>query len=823
MSEQTPQVNKPSGLPSRREIHGSKPAVEAVPAADVKASAASEPTRVSLFNQVKPTEAAPEITPWEDLVSPAQSQKPKATRTGGKATAGKGTTGGRAAKGGATGGRAAKGGSQAAAKSAAKAPAKAKPGFFKRLLKGTFLLGLVGFIIGAISFMVAYTMIKVPAPGEFALAQNTTVYYSDGESELGSFGELNRTIIDPKTLPAHVGHAVVASEDRTFYTNSGIDLMGIGRAAFNNLKGGPLQGGSTLSQQYVERYYLDTTTGYWGKLKEAILALKINRQQSKEEILGNYLNTIYFGRGAYGIEEAAQRYFGHPASELTISESAMLAGIIPAPSAWDPAISPEKAQQRFERVLDLMVEDKWITAEERSAAQFPSVKELGATASFTGTNGYLMEQIRQELIAKAGFTPEQINTGGYKIISTLDKGQQEQAVRAVSEIPEGHAPNLRVALSAVDPRTGEIVAEYAGADYQQLQSNSVTQDYAMAGSTMKPLGLMGYIAAGGSINDVYNANSGVQIVDSRTGEISPPIRNYDDISYGMINLRYSTAKSANTSFLAMNDAMGPEKTTEAAKRLGLPDNSVGLEDNLNNILGSAAVHNIDLTRAYATFASGGVRIDPHIVRSVSDSSGETVYTASTKGERVYTVEEVSEILPALKDVISQGSGYKAAVLGRPVAGKTGTSQDAKSAQFVAFIPQLVTTVTFHQVGPNGEQETITPWNGLREVTGSSIPGEVWVNFMSSVLDRYEYADFDWFVPQNRVSKFTKHAYVPPTPKPEKEVEQKPEEKPAPAEKPVEQPQPQPPAEEKPAEPAQPGQLNPEPSVPAPKDPNDKPA
>ncbi|EEH64286.1 transglycosylase [Gleimia coleocanis DSM 15436] len=699
---------------------------------------------------------------------------------------------------------------------------KLKASLGKRIFKGFAFTTLLGIILGIAGFSIAYAMIKLPAPGEFALAQNTTVYYADGETEMGTFGELNRKIIDAKQLPEYVGQAVVASEDRSFFTNSGIDLFGIARAAVNNLRGGPLQGGSTLSQQYVERYYLDTTTGYVGKMKEAILALKINRQQSKEEILGNYLNTIYFGRGAYGIEAAAQEYFGHSATELTLSESAMLAGIIPAPSAWDPAVSPDIAKKRFERVLNLMVEDGWITEAERSEATFPEVIEPQVSASFSGTNGYLMQQIRTELVKKAGFTEEQINTGGYKIISTIDKEIQNNALQAVAQIPSGHAENLRVALSAVDPNTGEIVAEYAGADYQKLQSNAVTQDYAMAGSTMKPLGLMGYIAAGGTINDVYNGNSGVEIKDSRTGVVAPKLRNFGNVSYGYINLRYATAKSANSPFVYMNDAMGPEKTVEAAKRLGLSDDVVGFEDNLNNILGSAAVHNIDLTRAYATFANGGVRIDPHIVRQVKDGADDVIYTADTKGERVYSTEEVSEIFPALRDVVQFGSGFNANVLGRPVAGKTGTSEENRSAQFVAFIPQLVTTVSFYQVGPNGETETITPWNGLDQVTGSSIPGQVWANFMIPTVEKYPYADFDWFKQQYRQSKFKKQ-YVPPVEKEEKPAEPSPEPQ-KPAEIVKEEDEPAQPKD--PAQPEQPVQPDPAPgtgsndgATPVPVDPN----
>ena len=192
------------------------------------------------------------------------------------------------------------------------------------------VLGTVAVIaaVGAGLFFAAYQSIAVPEPDDFSQAETTNVYYADGETLMGSYAEYDRTSVDFATLPLHVGHAVVASEDRTFFENEGIDLRGIARALWNNLRGLPTQGGSTITQQYVERYYVGTTTSYTGKFKEAILAIKIDNQQDKEEILGNYLNTIYFGRGSYGIEVAAQNYFGKPASELTVSESALLAGVI---------------------------------------------------------------------------------------------------------------------------------------------------------------------------------------------------------------------------------------------------------------------------------------------------------------------------------------------------------------------------------------------------------------------------------------------------------------------------------------------------------------
>ncbi len=645
--------------------------------------------------------------------------------------------------------------------------AKPKRSVWAKIGWGILGCAVVGMVLGVVAFAIAFAMIKVPEPGEFALAQKTTVYYSDGTTPLGSFSEIDRTIIDTSTLPDYVGNAVVASEDRTFYTNSGIDLRGIARAVINNVSGGAPQGGSTLSQQYVERYYLDTTTTYLGKIKEAILALKINRQQSKETILSNYLNTIYFGRGAYGIEEAAQKYFGHPAAQLTLSESAMLAGIIPAPSAWDPAVDPDQAQQRWRRVLNLMAEDGRISAEEAQSAVFPEVIDPATTSSsMTGTTGYLMQQIRTELVNVAGISDEAIDSGGYTIVSTIDASAQQAAIDAVKALPEDRPENLRVALSAINPANGEIVAEYAGDDYQVIQRNGVTQDRAMAGSTFKPFGLLAYINSGGTLDDVYNGNSPLTVADRRGGEAE--IENFANVSYGYVNMLRATANSVNTAYTQMNNAMGPEKTKEAAIALGIPEDTPGLTEDLVNVLGSASPHNIDLTRAYATFASGGVRTDPHIVRQVTKGKGVVIYTAPTEGTRVFPERIVSGILPAMEAAAQWGSADKAGAIGRPVAAKTGSSSDNRSAQFAGFIPQLAAVVSMYQVGEDGSEESITPFGGESEITGSTWPGTVWHDFMAAVTQTMEVQEFTWFTPLKQRSTYTDAQPTPtqtPTPTP----------------------------------------------------------
>lgn len=724
-----------SGLPSRRDIHQSGSA--------------------SLSSSARPT-AKPTVGRKQSSVSAGRPVAAKSSTTGRRVKASAGAAGSRG------GGR---GGSS----------------IWKKLGIGLVFLILVMVIVSAGAFLTAYAMIKVPAPGEFALAQKTTVYYSDGATEMGTFAEVDRTVIDASTLPKYVGYAVVASEDRSFYTNSGIDLKGIGRAIINNLAGGARQGGSTLSQQYVERYYLDTTTSYLGKLKEAILALKINRQQSKDEILGNYLNTIYFGRGAYGIEEASKKYFGHPASELTLSESALLAGIIPAPSAWDPAVDPDQAKARWERVLNLMVEDGYISAEDASAAKFPETIDEASSTSMSGTKGYLLQQIRVELARDAGLSDEEIDSGGLRVVSTIDKDMQAAAEKAVASIPEGHSPNLRVALSAVNPENGEVYAAYGGADYQERQQNAVTQDRAMAGSTFKPFGLLAYIEAGGSIDDMYNGNSPLEVTDPRTGETAE-VTNFADMSYGYVTMLRATALSINSAYALMNVEVGPEQTRQTAIKLGLPEDTPSLGDEMFNVLGSASPHNLDLTRAYATLASGGIRTTPHFVREVSNgNSSSVIYSAPTSGERVVEAADISAIMPALEATAEWGSAEKASALGRPVAAKTGSSEDNRSAQFAGFIPQMATVVSMYQPSEDGmSEESITPFGGEESITGSTWPGSVWRDFMLAATEKLEVRDFEWFTPQSRISSFDTYTPEPePSPTPTPEPSQTPSQQPEP--------------------------------------------
>ena len=633
-----------------------------------------------------------------------------------------------------------------------KGPAKKKHRWAKRIGFSILTVFLGVFIAGMAVFLYLYNTLAVPAPDDLALAQKTTVYYADGTTEMGTLGEINRQIIDTTKLPDYVPKTIVASEDRTFYTNNGVDLKGIFRALVNNLRGGARQGGSTLTQQYVERYYIGETTSYTGKLKEAVLAIKINREKTKDEVIGAYMNTIYFGRGAYGIDAAAQAYFGHGAHELTLSESALLAAVIPAPSAWDPAVNPDKAKERWERDLNLMVEDGWITQAERDAAVFPETIDPDTlnSASMTGTNGYLMAQVKQELIASGQFDEDKISQGGLRITSTIVKEHQEQAVAAaegMNEVEGWDPTHQHVALSSMDPTTGEILAEYAGADYEKRQQNAVTQDIAMAGSSFKPFALLANARLGGTVYDTYSGKSPQYFRGMGT-----PVYNDGGYSFGNVTLVKATAYSMNTVFVGLNDDVEPENTLKAAIDAGIPEDTVGLNDELLNVLGPSSPHNIDLTTAYSTIANGGERVTAHIVKKVEDSNGKLLYSGDVAPKRVFEVEEVSSIMPAL-EAVTKGEGTAAnvdsAIARLTTAGKTGTSSDQLSAQFVGFVPGMVTAVSMYQSDDAGNSVPLDDVGGLDQFHGGDWPVDVWIDYMKPATANLPGDDFPWKVESNR--------------------------------------------------------------------------
>ena len=594
-------------------------------------------------------------------------------------------------------------------------------------------------VLGVVAFAALYIALDIPEPEDIALAQKTTVYAKDGRTEIGTFGQYDRNPVALEDISEDFQHAVVASEDRSFYTNNGIDLKGITRALWNNVRGKPLQGGSTLTQQYVERYYLGQTTSLRGKVREAVLALKIDRAQPKNQILENYLNTIYYGRGAYGIEAAARKYFGVSADRLTLAQSAMLAGIIPAPSAWDPAVDPDMARVRFDRVLNLMKTDGYITAEERQAQVFPQTIDYVPGEDWSGPNGHVMAAIANELVDAGVATYDELGQMGLKVVSTIDASMQEAAAAAVAELPEDRPENNHVGLISMDPSNGEVRALYGGADYAARQQNAVIQDHAQAGSTFKVFALAAAIDQGVSLNKGLTGAASKDFSGVR-------ITNSQGIGYGTVSLLNATRSSVNTAYVQLNEQIGPQATVDAAIAAGIPKDTPGLEANLTNVLGSAAPTAWDMARAYGTFASGGLRREPHLVRIATNASGKAIYKGDTSGTRVFDEKVAQRVTYALSFVTrSGGSGATAARLGRASAGKTGTSEGPWSSWFCGYIPQLVTVVDMYQVGPNGEMQKIDSFGKYanQPIYGGTYPVEIWTSYMKAATADMEVQPFDY--------------------------------------------------------------------------------
>lgn len=743
-----------------------------------------------------------DASPSGDALSwlPADAGMPQAAAaTAGTGASGAQGAGAASATGAAAGHSARAASSRRGPKNRAAKQGKKKRRWLRRIALGFLFTFLAIIIAGTGTLLYLYSRAQVPAVDQFALAQTTNVYYADGNTKMGSLSEVNRTIIDPTTLPDYVSKAVVASEDRTFYENSGIDVRGIFRALVSNVTTGTRQGGSSLTQQYVERYYMGQTTDYVGKLEEAILAVKINREQTKDEILGNYLNTIYFGRGAYGIEAASQAYFGHPAKDMTLSEAAMIAGIIPAPSAWDPAIDPDQAKIRWQRVIDLMVEDGWIKAEDAKGQTFPkTIDPATMTAEdFSGPNGYLMQQVRAELTSTGAFTDDQIDTGGLKIITTIDKGRQDAMVAAANSMKEveGWDPaTMKVAMSSVDPRNGEIVAEFGGEDYQKRQQNAATQDINMAGSTFKAFTLLANAELGGSINDVYDGNS-----PKYFASMEIPVSNDGGHSFGKVDMVKAMKFSINTAFVGLNEDVGPENTKKAAIAAGIPEDTTGLDDSMLNVLGFAAPTNLDLSNSYATIASGGKRVTPHIIREVQNPDGSKAYAPTIAPEEKFNVEDVSSILPAMQAVTDYGgTAEEVAELSVASGGKTGTSEEQKSAQFIGFVPELSTAVTMYKLDENGNPLPLDNIGGLDQFHGGDWPVDVWMHYMKAIEGSLTVQDFEWYEEVYRpATNYAPQAQsaAPSAPAPEEAPQSTPAPAPeAPQSTPAPNPQPAPPAE-----------------------------
>lgn len=597
-------------------------------------------------------------------------------------------------------------------------------------------------------FSIGYAMTDVPEPNKEAAGQTSTVYYDDGETVLGTFKTEDRRNVTIDKISTPMQQAAIAAEDNSFYENRGISIKGLSRAIIGVATDNYAGGGSTITQQYVKNFYLTNERTLERKVKEMFIALKIDQELTKDEILANYLNTIYLGRQSYGIEVASQKYFDKPASELDLSESALLAAMIQRPGLADPAEAPEKYEDRFRYVLNNMAELGYITEAEAASTELPEVQEVKTDNQFEGPNGYLLDEVRKEL-KRNGVDDELIDRGGLEITSTFSKKKMDAAVEAVEELPE-LKDGMHVGLVSMDPDTGAIVAMYGGSDYLERQHNAATEDITQAGSTFKPFTLVAGLENGFRLTEYLTGTSGATMMYDGT-PWRP--RNYGGASYGPVSLLRATQSSVNTAYAQLNIEVGPEKTVDVAQRAGLPKDTKGLENNAANVLGTASPTVKDMTTAYNTFASNGIRHTPHTVATVVGPNGETLHEAETEGKREFDENVMAETTYALSRVITGGSGSYASTLGRPAAGKTGTSQDNYSAWFAGYTPNLTTAVSIFREDENGNPTEIGTYGGRGSITGGSFPTQAWTSYMKVALE------------DEPVEKFPKRGKLPDVEKP----------------------------------------------------------
>jgi penicillin-binding protein 1A len=590
-------------------------------------------------------------------------------------------------------------------------------------------LSLVSFTYGLITAVASEIPDLDPARIE-ERELNGYVYDRKGQKILAVLrGSESRVLVESGEIAPVMKHAIVAIEDRRFFDHRGVDIRAIGRAFWADVRQKEItQGGSTITQQFIKNALIEDERSIGRKLKEAALAWQLEQEWSKDKILTEYLNTIYFGNGAYGIQQAASTYFKHGAARLTLPEAALLAAIPSDPSRFDPVTNPRAAQTRREIVLRAMLDQGMITRtgyEKAVEAALPEPDKVRLPSTRSPDAPYFVNYVLQQLVDKYGTA--EVFGGGLKVRSTIDLELQEIGRQAIAKwLTNDEGPEA--ALVAVNPVNGDVLAMIGGSNFRESQFNLAVQGERQPGSSFKPFVLAAALDQGISPNNTF-ASKEIDIpYDNRIWHVE----NYEGSYLGTANLETATIHSDNSVYAQLTSLVGPQNVENIAKRLGIKSD---FQPFLSIGLGAQAVNPLEMARAFSTFANGGLRIDGGLLgnrpRAIAwvRRNGELERNAPD-GERALSPAKASILNAILQKVVAQGTGKRAALPGYPVAGKTGTTENHGDAWFVGYTPRLAVAVW---VGyPKELRPMLTEFDG-QEVAGGTWPALIWKTFMQKAL------------------------------------------------------------------------------------------
>uniref|UniRef100_A0AAU3I2P4 Penicillin-binding protein n=1 Tax=Streptomyces sp. NBC_01393 TaxID=2903851 RepID=A0AAU3I2P4_9ACTN len=649
----------------------------------------------------------------------------------------------------------------------AKAGGKPRRTGIRRFVNWKTILGtFLGFcLLGMGGFIVLYMVVSVPEGNAAAKRQSNIYKYSDG-SMLGRSGKVNREIVDLAKVPKSVQKTFVAAENKSFYSDSGIDFKGTARGLINTLSGKGKQGGSTITQQYVKNYYLSQDQTVTRKLKEMVISLKVDRKKSKEDILAGYINTSYYGRNAYGIQAAAQAYYRVDAEDLSVAQGAYLASLLQAPSQYDWAVASKTGKKlveaRWNYTLDNMVEMHWLDAGKRAGLKFPVPKDPKGAPGMEGQTGYLVEQANDELAGQlvAQGTAEDLDdakalltAGGWTITLNVDKKKQALLEKTVKQQltskldPKKRKVDADIQAGAVsvDPKTGKVLAMYGGTDYFKHYFNNATRRDYQAASTFKPMILAAALEekakthSGQPItaNTIYDGTNRRPVVGSDIG-FAPP--NEDETSYGPVTVQTAMNKSINSVFAQMGVDVGMDEVLKVAGKLGM--HTKGLQAVPAQTLGSMGASPLEMAGAYATLDNHGKKVTPAVVAK-AEHKDTTVKMPDPIGEQVISEEAADTVTSVLTGVVDDGTA-RVSVRNNPsrdgqqVAGKTGTSDKNRSAWFTGYTPNLVTSVGLFGEDPKTQDHvSMKGATGLvlegGRVNGGGYPAKIWAAYTFAAM------------------------------------------------------------------------------------------